>query len=158
LSAQLACKALPSFLIFTSLLRYLLTSFFSKISRNHDARKGQHIDQRRMPSFHFKLNQHKGPATPLIRPCAIFGSCRADRNSSRRNTSSSRTSPTSPLTVPAEPPPPALAVSRARRSSKLQLLISPALAPQQLRQLYRVSDSSPLLPRSFLRTPWCHFQ
>jgi hypothetical protein len=69
---SLAKLFLPSFLIFTSLLRYLLTSFFSKISRNHDARKGQHIDQRRMPSFHFKLNQHKGPATPLIRPCAIF--------------------------------------------------------------------------------------
>src|SRR5277367_732686 len=41
-----------------------------------------------------------------------------------------------------EPPPPALVVSRARRSSKLQLLISPALAPQRLRQLYRVAHSS----------------
>lgn len=49
-------------------------------------------------------------------------------------------------------------VSRARRSSKLQLLMSPTLAPQQLRQIYRVSGSSPPLDRYFLRSPWFHFQ
>jgi putative SOS response-associated peptidase YedK len=37
-------------------------------------------------------------------------------------------------------------------------LIPPALAPQQLRQLYRVSGSSPLVDRYFLRSPWVHFQ
>jgi hypothetical protein len=41
---------------------------------------------------------------------------------------------------------------------KLQLLISPALAPQQLRQLYRVSQPSPLVARCFSRSPWVHFQ
>ena len=48
--------------------------------------------------------------------------------------------------------------SRAGRSSKLQLLISPALAPQQLRQLYRVSGSNPRVDRYFSRSPWVHFQ
>src|SRR6478609_11913792 len=42
--------------------------------------------------------------------------------------------------------------------SKLQHLISPASAPQQLPQVYRVSGSSPLIDRYFSRSPWVHFQ
>src|ERR1700722_1846815 len=57
-----------------------------------------------------------------------------------------------------EPPPPAFAVSRAGRSLKLPLLISPALGPQQRRQLYRVSRSSPRVVRCSLRLPWAHCQ
>src|SRR5437870_6296620 len=44
------------------------------------------------------------------------------------------------------------------RESKLQLLISPASAPQQPQQVYRVSGSSPLIDRYFSRSPWVHFQ
>src|SRR5690242_11304500 len=40
----------------------------------------------------------------------------------------------------------------------LALLISPALASQQLRQLYRVSRSSLPIARYFSRSPWVHFQ
>src|SRR5580704_15567177 len=44
------------------------------------------------------------------------------------------------------------------REPKPQLLISPALAPQQRRQLFRVAHSSPLVARCLLRSPWVHFQ
>jgi len=44
-----------------------------------------------------------------------------------------------------------------RRSSKLQLFIPPAPAPQQLRQIYRATGSSPLPDRCSLRSPWFHF-
>src|SRR5262245_25532419 len=39
-----------------------------------------------------------------------------------------------------------------------QLLISPASAPQQPQQVYRVSGSSPLIDRYFSPSPWVHFQ
>src|SRR5712675_3483693 len=44
------------------------------------------------------------------------------------------------------------------RESNLQLLISPVPAPQQLPQFYRVSQPSPRIDRSLLRSPWVHFQ
>src|SRR6267378_1671553 len=44
------------------------------------------------------------------------------------------------------------------RESNLQLLISPASAPQQLQQPYRVSRSSPPIARYPLRSPWVHFR
>ena len=44
------------------------------------------------------------------------------------------------------------------RESKLPLLISPAPTPQQPRQVYRVSRSSPLIDRYSSRSPWVHFQ
>src|SRR5205807_9537394 len=44
------------------------------------------------------------------------------------------------------------------RESKRQLLISPAPALQQLPQFYRVSQPSPRIDRSLLRSPWVHFQ
>jgi hypothetical protein len=43
-------------------------------------------------------------------------------------------------------------------TTKKQLLISPAPAPQPLPQLYRVSDSNPRVARCSLRSPWFHFR
>jgi hypothetical protein len=44
------------------------------------------------------------------------------------------------------------------RNQNFNFLFSPALAPQQLRQLYRVAQPSPRIDRSLLRSLWGHFQ
>src|SRR5262249_15808153 len=49
-------------------------------------------------------------------------------------------------------------ISHVLRPSKLQLLISPASTPQQLRQPFRVAPPNPRVDRSRLRHAWCRFQ